>query len=403
MLSHGLRYAWFIVVPPMLLAVLGVLVGFLIIGGLSQPWIYGCGGLAVLSFLILHSKYSRMQARIAQHIVNHKNAETSSAPFVLLLRSFSRRSGYSIEESGQVLLAGTPEIAYEQHLVISFLGNLDLSLRKHGLTIVVIGQNNLSLPERHHVLIVECPDDLWQANLRILACNAKAILLIPETTNSVAEEIDYVKRHGLLGRTMLLMPPVNEQTKHVWWVQEINFQRTEQRDQRWEQVKEFLGDRGVVLPPYDPAGALFTVGESGGALKIVTLDGKDDVDAFDLAFRQVLPILSGEWLPLKAVYEQLVPGKRYLEYDPIIDELPGETLPFAAAYVSCMLTVIPLGVLTASLFAYQALGRYLDNSILEIVGALLIHLSALSLVILSMGAYIRWVFSKRSRGVSGDA
>ncbi|MGH9960796.1 MAG: hypothetical protein ACREBC_27365 [Pyrinomonadaceae bacterium] len=180
-LSHGLRYAWFIVVPPMLLAVLS---GFLNNLGFLPCWMYGCGGLAVLCFLLLNSAYSNRQARIAQHIANHKNAETSSAPFVLLLRSFWRRSGYSIEESGQVLLPGD-QIASEQHMVISLLGNLDLALRKHALTLVVIGQNYLSLPERHRVLIVECPDDLWQANLQTLACNAKAVVVIPETTNSI--------------------------------------------------------------------------------------------------------------------------------------------------------------------------------------------------------------------------
>ncbi|MGH9907425.1 MAG: hypothetical protein ACRD8U_17790, partial [Pyrinomonadaceae bacterium] len=182
------------------------------------------------------------------------------------------------------------------------------------------------------------------------------------------------------------MPPMNkDQTKNRWWVHDVNLQRTEQRDERWNQVKEFLADWGVVLPSYDPAGALFTVGKSGRVLNNISLYGKDDVDAFDLAFRQILSMLSGKWLPLKTVYGQLVPDKRYFEYNPVSDEVPGETLPFAAVYVAWMLAVVSLGTLTAYAFADRVLGRSVDSSILEIASLLIGHF-VFFLGILSMGA-----------------
>lgn len=367
-LSHGLRYACFIIVPPMLIVVLS--------GFVSNFWTYGYWSLAVFLFLLLRSDYSSQKARIGQHIINHKNAETNSAPYVLLLRSFSLRGNYSIEESGQLLIAGSTE-PVDQHVVISFLGNIDLALGEHGLTLVVIGSQDLSLPKKNRVLIVECPDDQWQANFRTLACNAKAILVVPESTIGIMEEIDYVKCHRLLGRTIILMPPSMQRIEKKWWIEEINLEKTEPRDQRWEQLKNILQNRRVALPPYDSDGALLTIGEHGSTSKKISLNGKEDANTFDLAFRQLFPILVGKWRPLNEVYRHLVPDKRYKEYDPIFDDVPGETVPFCIGYARCLLIIISLTALTI-----------MANSVWI---ALLVQL----LGILSMGTYMPWVFKNR--------
>ena len=92
-------------------------------------------------------------------------------------------------------------------------------------------------------------DANWTADIVTLMNRSKAILLVPSSRPGTLWEMDTLKREGLLGKVIFIMPP---RTKGDFDTKE-----------RWEVSRQTLNNHGLEAPEYHKRGLLFAVGPDG--------------------------------------------------------------------------------------------------------------------------------------------
>jgi hypothetical protein len=107
-------------------------------------------------------------------------------------------------------------------------------------------------------------DERWKQDIALLVTAARGVLLIPSSHKGTAWEVDLLKNHAWLAKTVFLMPP--QSRKFDWKA-------------RWSESRAALGELGSHLPEYEEMGLLFTMG-TDGALK--------DAEPFQLSSERLL-------------------------------------------------------------------------------------------------------------------
>ena len=208
----------------------------------------GAAGLLGVAFLLLAILLRRLLRRVRQReadelgalMVDHLRAgEELTRPFFLYLRAF--------ETTGRLKF---PLFAFDlgsfglQQLRTNELESvIAAALLKKGV-LLALGRPGENIGAGR----VVSPDEEWVKDIELLAARAKGILVIPSHHPGTVWEIDYLQRHGLLDKTVFLMPP--ESRRFNWKA-------------HWSQARRGLGSLGSALPEYSELGLLFTIGRDG--------------------------------------------------------------------------------------------------------------------------------------------
>jgi len=199
-------------------------------------------------------------------------------PYVLVLRSFSNRmvigrrirrifrdqDGREIDTSVirqdpelQARIAELARIGLRADLgearpdltILTFLGEIRA---RYGETFVGVS-NGSSLGGV--LRLVHTPDDMWFEAMTILAAHAKAILVIPDGSSGLVQEVKHVvDAHP--DKVAFIMPPSDSLVETRWDVmKEYRFVGVDMC-QAWSEARDALTLAGVLLPDYDPIGGI---------------------------------------------------------------------------------------------------------------------------------------------------
>ncbi|WP_448124059.1 hypothetical protein [Pseudomonas veronii] len=102
-------------------------------------------------------------------------------------------------------------------------------------------------------------DDEWKEKFTQLAGRASVIVVVPGVGDGSLFEIEWIIHHGLLGNTTFLMPPSTllriPGRQHLAIASEGD--SNDQYDAtNWAIISTCLKPMGILLPPYDPEGAV---------------------------------------------------------------------------------------------------------------------------------------------------
>ena len=249
-------------------------------GGYVAFGIFGFSTWSVLGFLagaaLAGKLYSGRERRVreaqrARQDVLARDARREEQPPILLLRSFLSPVTMPAAETVRVFGKERPlneddsPAAPRSHVV-----TLASELRKCG-PIVAIGpaRSGTAGAPRVDVLFLEPTDADWFAVFEIVSLGSRAIVMLPGETGGVIREIASLRNRGLLGKLILVMPPLQRPRVTVPWL------RVHSQDvvRGWDAARDGLSALDVVLPDYDPQGLAFALNANGTVRDRVPLDG----------------------------------------------------------------------------------------------------------------------------------
>ena len=193
-------------------------------------------------------------------------------PYVLVLRSFSNRmvigrqirrifrdrDGREIDTSA---ILQDPEL---KHIYAASGFRVDLGQPRPDLTVLdflkeVRGETFVGVSNGSSLggvlRLVHAPDHMWFEAMKILAAHAKAILVIPDGSPGLVQEVEHVI-HAHPGKVVFIMPPSDTQVEKRWDVmKEYRFEGADM-SQAWSEARNALRTIGVLLPDYDPIGGI---------------------------------------------------------------------------------------------------------------------------------------------------
>lgn len=264
--------------------------------------------LAASSIIILNHIYSKQKKRVLYQITTAERAKEIKTPFYLLLHSFSQIDGYSKRRSTANPFWST----YQESA--SLLNNLEEAVAKGNGIVVTIGQDNFPSNKTARV-IVDCHADVWVDNFRFLVNHCRGIIVFPEVTNSLRDEIEFVSNsENLLDKTILVMPPaLNIGSQQRW-------NRTRSREDGWLKLSKLLKKKNIDLPRYEPSGAMLSLNKNKTISTVEKLAGNENVDDLFRAFYNSVSSFSSKWSTFDKVYPFLWLTKNYRKPEPPIFE-----------------------------------------------------------------------------------
>jgi hypothetical protein len=134
--------------------------------------------------------------------------------------------------------------------LITFLG--EVRARYHETFVGVSNGSSLGGALR----LVHAPDKLWFDAMKVLAAHAKAILVIPDNSESLVQEVAHVIRAHPC-KVAFIMPPSDTGAETRWDVmKEYRFEGID-LSQIWSEARRAMQEAGVTLPSYDRTGGVF--------------------------------------------------------------------------------------------------------------------------------------------------
>jgi hypothetical protein len=214
----------------------------------------GLGSFAVVTVIggLIHLG----EAKYVQRARDRKAAEMSEAvmtghapPYFLYLRPFflTRRMDLANPKHAQI---PTTVNFYSEGKKIDLETMLERAVRKYGI-LLALGQPGEMLGAGR--LAVD--DKEWKERFEALAVAAECIFVIPSHTTGCKWEIEWLRGHAYLSRSVFIMPPKLDRQK-------VDI------EQRWRQAASALVGSGINLPIYNPSGLLFTLNPAGSVAAV---------------------------------------------------------------------------------------------------------------------------------------
>jgi hypothetical protein len=116
--------------------------------------------------------------------------------------------------------------------------------------------------------LVHAPDDMWFEAMKVLATHAMAILVIPDGSPGLVQEVEHVI-HAHPGKVAFIMPPSDtrvETRRDV--MKEYRFEGIDM-SQAWSEARDALRTAGVALPDYNPIGGIIQCHPDGSLCEAV--------------------------------------------------------------------------------------------------------------------------------------
>ncbi|WP_238193836.1 hypothetical protein [Methylobacterium frigidaeris] len=180
-------------------------------------------------------------------------------PFFLYLRSFRGDRETSeewkirhIDGSSKTLLSATPKAA---------LKNL---LQPVGPLVEIGGKSHLGLGR------AKLSDEEWRSAALVYIIHATAIFINPDTTTSLAEELDFIMQGKVFTRrSFLVMEPTHaSMAAAASWLDRA---AAEDRQQRWNKIRFMFSSQNISLPLHSPLGAIISLYNTQHSLPFVGL------------------------------------------------------------------------------------------------------------------------------------
>jgi hypothetical protein len=133
----------------------------------------------------------------------------------------------------------------------------------------LLGLNREGAPEVVGADYLFGADEAWEANFVRLAGAASFIVLLPPDRGSTLKEIQWLVDSRLLGKTVFVMPETvvpggfQAYASGPEFPLKVTTERVIDHSHEWEAAREAARAIGLALPPYDVAGAVFTLDQSG--------------------------------------------------------------------------------------------------------------------------------------------
>ena len=161
-----------------------------------------------------------------------QRAHQDRRPFYLLLHSFTETSLFDSTLATSVVEVEAGEVFYT-----SMVELIEEALGKAAKPVITVGSY---FPKGKHAIRVNVEGNSWQHICRTLLPVCRGIILIPEITPSLMEEIGWLCKMDWWRKTIVVMPCFAE------WNQK-----------RWDLIIDQYHSRGMFLPPYQPNGVLY--------------------------------------------------------------------------------------------------------------------------------------------------
>lgn len=210
-------------------------------------------------------------------------AEDDPRRFVLLLHSYSRTE--MIDSN----------FAYTNHH-----GDVSLTIYKSVIVLVgnslgpmypVVTLGSTYAVGRHSIRVWARPST-WRDLAIRLVHDCRTVVVIPEMTDGLLDEINILTQTHLLRKTVVLMPPNCGRQSH-----------------RWNEIRTKFLELGLKLPEYDPNGCLYLPNEDFSVRRRVPLFDSETIDRrrFQRAFDDIAAELDVEGRPLNQVLHEIRP------------------------------------------------------------------------------------------------
>jgi hypothetical protein len=288
---------------------------------------YGFGSLILgYSLIILNLQFFNYLNHAKRHHKNHLRAKECKKPFVIFLHSFSEESSYMTIKRE---IEYSESRADEYYKFDSYLSNLDLTIQNFGLVLVTLG-GQFHLRSKHNVVIIETPDEYWFPNFQILCADAKVILIAPEITDSLKQELNYLIKNKYLNKCVFVMPPISEgeyDEKEAGFAMVETRTNSLRKDKRWELASKTYEEYGIKIPAYNKLGALFLFDCNGNVIES-NLNGSMEGTSISNGLKKLLPHISSLDKPLMDSYSHLMPDNKYFPFNSILRNIPSTMEPF---------------------------------------------------------------------------
>ncbi len=119
--------------------------------------------------------------------------------------------------------------------------------------------------------------------------------MIPEDSNGVLDEIQYIQKNNLWFKTIIYVAPTVRTEDHP------NY-----RENAYKRVSDNLKKYGINLPTYDPIGYVYLANKDFSLRKAVSLKGYASSRNIKKAFDILLSNLPVEVIPLKEAIDDIL-------------------------------------------------------------------------------------------------
>jgi hypothetical protein len=189
-------------------------------------------------------RVARRRAGRAEQILAHLRRGLTSPPFGFYLRPFDTTTTPAEQPSGNPRGARELEKPWRW-------GNETLfadAVAEWHMDVIALARRG----EHVGAAAIEVGDPEWRGTANLLARHASVLYLVVDCTPGTLWELKLLLNTGLIGRTILMMPPDSGQRS-----------AKSRMDLRWDKARELARTIGLQFPLYDPEGQLFTISTQG--------------------------------------------------------------------------------------------------------------------------------------------
>jgi hypothetical protein len=161
--------------------------------------------------------------------------------------------------------------------------------------------------ERDHSLVpivsIRTSDACWEATVRRLAPQARAIVVIPGTTDGVLTELRLVRSEGWYERCLIFIPPVITRERIALPFDIRVEDNRSAMEGAWNLVRKRLAKDGVCLPPFEPG--LVYVPDAALGIRVARRFANGSGSGKEASLRAAIHELLAELPGSRATYRQM--------------------------------------------------------------------------------------------------
>ena len=175
-----------------------------------------------------------------------------SSDYALYLRSFSTTGQMPAEDTSVNVQPGFDPRPLDSQLVD--LETVFAEVLECDAPVIALGEPGEQIGAGR----VKTDDDHWKDDLEVLADNALLLLVLPSRGSSLQWEIEWIKLHGHLKKSMFVMPP-----KKAWFLSLPGGSKGISWEKTWKTLYPRFQEKDIELPPYEKSGMIFFLGDEG--------------------------------------------------------------------------------------------------------------------------------------------
>jgi len=199
-----------------------------------------------------HKRSNQLKRDRRAQLIFEQACQGRVGDYSLYLRSFTTTGQMPAEDTSSILQPGFDPRHMESAVVD--LETVFAQVLESSAPLVALGRPGEQIGAGR----LKTEDDRWKNDLKVLADSALLLLVLPSPGESLQWEIEWIRHHGHLKKSLFVMPP-----KKPWFVTLPGRSRPFAWGEIWQTLSERLGKSGITLPAYEKRGLIFFLGEDG--------------------------------------------------------------------------------------------------------------------------------------------